>query len=151
MVVSVSYWDSLSDMRTFDSNIINKAVSQYAEEITGFDPDDWTKNVWNVALTNDNEDVALFQRTDESLSSFYGHYFFWSRGKQAVEAGKKFLEEFFTGPYGATTIIGLTPVSHKGALWMNKQLGFKEVDILPSIVGDLQMVLLNKTEWSDGQ
>lgn len=137
-------------MRTFDVDLVSKAVSQYGK-VTGFYPEEWLQDKNNVALTNDNEDVALFQRTEEGLSSVYGHYFFWSRGKKAVKAAKEFLVEIFTGPYNVEVIIGLTPVEHKGAVWMNKQLGFKTVAVMPSIHGDMNMVLLNKSEWSDKQ
>lgn len=134
-------------MRTFDADIITKAVSQYADQITGFDPDEWTENFLNVALTNDNEDIALFERQQLNPVAVFGHYFFWSRGKHAVKAAKDFLEEIFTNNYGVEIITGLTPVEHKGALWLNRQLGFSNVEIIPSHVGDLQMVILTKKDW----
>lgn len=138
-------------MRTFDSHLITKAVSQYAEQITGFEPDEWTQNTWNVALTNDNEDIALFERQELNPVAVFGHYFFWSRGKDAVKAAKEFLKEIFTDGYSVEVIMGLTPVEHKGALWLNKQLGFKPVEIVNSHVGDLQMVMLTKNEWENKQ
>jgi hypothetical protein len=101
-----------------------------------------------VALTNKNKDIALFERVAAAPSAVYGHYFFWSRGKQAREAAKKFLKEIFTTEeYGVETILGLTPIDHKGALWLNKQLGFKEVAQFNSVVGELKMVMLTKKEW----
>lgn len=134
-------------MRTFDHFLITKAVSQYADEIVDFDPRVWTEDQSNVALTNDNEDIALFQRQELNPIAVFGHYFFWSRGKEAVKAAKDFLREVFTQDYGIEVIMGLTPVTHKGALWLNKQLGFTNLEIVPSHVGDLQMVTLTKKDW----
>lgn len=136
-------------MRTFDHILIAKAISQYADEIVGFDPLTWTENQSNVALINDNEDIALFERLPLNPVAVFGHYFFWSRGKEAVKAAKHFLEEIFNGDYNVKVIIGLTPVDHKAALWMNRQLGFTETEgILPHETGDVKMVTLTKQEWS---
>ena len=136
-------------MRTYDLTLITKAVAQYADQIDGFDPDEWTDNYLNVALTNDNEDIALFERQELNPVAVFGHYFFWSRGKDAVKAAKQFLEEIFTGGYNVEVIVGLTPVEHKGALWLNRQLGFVPLDIINSRVGDLQMVVLTKNDWEN--
>lgn len=138
-------------MRTFDIHLIQNAVSQYAEEIQGFEPAEWLSNAYNVALTNDNEDIALFERLATAPNTVYGHYFFWSRGKDAVKAAKQFLKEIFTGNYGIQLIVGLTPTEHKGALWLNNQLGFKKLEVVPSDIGDLQMVTLTKQDWEYGQ
>jgi hypothetical protein len=100
-----------------------------------------------VALTNKNKDIALFERVAAAPSAVYGHYFFWSRGKDAVKASEEFLKEIFRGDYGVEIIVGLTPTTHKGALWLNQRLGFKKIEVVPSIVGDLQMVMLTKKEW----
>jgi hypothetical protein len=122
-------------------------VSQYAERIEGFYPVEWLSNLNNVALTNKNKDIALFERVAAAPSAVYGHYFFWSRGKDAVKASEEFLKEIFRGDYGVEIIVGLTPTTHKGALWLNQRLGFKKIEVVPSIVGDLQMVMLTKKEW----
>jgi hypothetical protein len=134
-------------MRTFNSDLVTEAVSQYAERIEGFYPVEWLSNLNNVALTNKNKDIALFERVAAAPSAVYGHYFFWSRGKDAVKASEEFLKEIFRGDYGVEIIVGLTPTTHKGALWLNQRLGFKKIEVVPSIVGDLQMVMLTKKEW----
>ena len=134
-------------MRTFNSDLVTEAVSQYAERIEGFYPVEWLSNLNNVALTNKNKDIALFERVAAAPSAVYGHYFFWSRGKDAVKASEEFLKEIFRGDYGVEIIVGLTPTTHKGALWLNQRLGFKKIEVVPSIVGDLQRVMLTKKEW----
>ncbi len=134
-------------MRTYSIDKVKKATSQYAEEIVGLDVVEWLSNPYNVALTNSNDDVAMFERVHASPSTVYGHYFFWSRGKEARDAAKQFLKEIFTGNYNVQVILGLTPLEHKGALWLNRQLGFKEIGQTDSVVGELRMVMLTKKEW----
>lgn len=137
-------------MRTTDKNLVAEAVAQYAQAVENFDPGSWLMLEDNVALTNDNKDIALFERNETSAKAVYGHYFFWSRGKQAVKAAKEFLKEIFTTKhYGVEVIVGLTPADHKAALWVNKQLGFKEVDTLRGPEGTVKMVVLTKQDWEN--
>jgi hypothetical protein len=94
----------------------------------------------------------MFERVALNPSTVFGHYFFWSRGRQARDEGKQFLEEIFTTPeYNVEVILGLTPVEHKGALWMNKQLGFTEIGQTDSIVGQLKIVMLTKKQWEQNK
>ena len=135
-------------MRTFDVNLVEASVKQYATAIENFDAFDWLLDKDNIALINDNKDIALFERNYLNAVSVFGHYFFWSRGKEAIKAAEEFVKEIFTNEsYGVEVITGLTPVTHKGALWMNKRLGFRELEIISSRVGDLMMVILTKQDW----
>jgi hypothetical protein len=138
-------------MRTYDIEKVVKATSQYSEEIEGFYPKDWLSDTNNVVLINDNEDIALFERVWLSPRTVYGHYFFWSRGKDAVFAAKEFLNEIFTGGYSVEIILGLTPLNNKGALWMNSRLGFKKLEQTDSIIGPLQVVMLTKKDWEQNK
>lgn len=134
-------------MRTYDYEHVRKAVSQVIED---FNSEEWLSAEENVALTNALGDVAIFERFYENETAVFGHYFFKSRGRAAITAGKEFLQEIFTGPYNVQTVMGLTPVDHKAALWMNRQLGFKETgEILPHRLGEVKMVILTKEEWSN--
>lgn len=132
-------------MRTFDPEIVRQATAQYAENIEGFNPEEWLETEENVALTNDKGDVALFQR--ELPGVVCGHYFFHSRGKEAVKVAKKFLEEAFTGPYNIHLIRGLTPLQHLGARWMNRQLKFKSYGVVQAVYGPCELVILTRQEW----
>ena len=132
-------------MRTYSQDLVSLATSQYAEEIVGLNIEEWLANTDNVALTNRNKDIAMFERFRPT--SVFGHYFFWSRGKDAVSAAKEFLNEIFTGDYSVETILGLTPLNNKGALWMNGRLGFKKLEQTDSIIGPLQVVMLTKKDW----
>lgn len=133
--------------RTHNIDIINEATKDYKHELTGFIPDFWLCIPTNVALTNDNGDVALFNRHLELPNTVTGHYFFHSRGRQALNAAKEMIREVFTGPYDVTSIMGLTPLEKKGALWMNRQLGFGHDEEVDTTAGPCRFVLLTKQEW----
>src|SRR3546814_3245729 len=81
-------------MRTYDIHVVTKATNQYAEDIKGFDPPFWLDDQRNIALTNQNHDVALFEYFKPG--TVLGHYFFHSRGKSAIEAAHLFLDELFS-------------------------------------------------------
>lgn len=135
-------------MRTYDIGKVKAAVAQYAEEIIGFDPETWLQNEDNIALINDNDDVALFENQAGLSNTVCGHYFFFSRGKEAIKAGKEFLKEIFETTY-VETITGLTPENHKGALWMNRKLGFQDHGQIDTEAGPCRFVFLSKEQWKD--
>lgn len=138
-------------MRTLDIGILSRATDQCATELMHLNVDEWLSNTNNVALTNDNGDVAMFERQYRQPNTVCGHYFFHSRGKQARQAAQELLAEAFTGPYGIEIIVGLTPTTHKGALWMNKQLGFKSHGQIDTSAGPCELVILTKKEWESTQ
>jgi hypothetical protein len=133
--------------RTRNIDIINAATKEYKHELTGFYPDLWLSIPMNVVLTNENGDVGLFERTAEMDGTVTGHYFFHSRGREALRTAKEMLREIFTGPYDVTSIVGLTPLEKKGALWMNRQLGFGHEEEVDTVAGPCRFVLLTKQEW----
>lgn len=135
-------------MRTYDVEKVKTAVSQYAAEIVGFDPEEWLANEKNIALINNNDDVALFENQADLFDTVCGHYFFFSRGKEAVKTAQEFLLEVFANTY-IDTIIGLTPITHKGALWLNRKLGFQEHGEVSTSVGPCRFVMLTKEQWKD--
>lgn len=136
-------------MRTYDLEKVRTSTAQYAEEIEGFNPEEWLANDLNIALINPNGDVALFEHQDGLENTVCGHYFFFSRGKQAVKAAQDFLCEIFSGNYYVETITGLTPEEHKGALWMNRRLGFKDHGQVTTVIGPCRFVMLTKEQWKD--
>jgi hypothetical protein len=133
--------------RTYNLEKVVPATAQYAEEIEGFEPEEWLSNDLNVALINSNDDVALFEHQNDLFNTVCGHYFFFSRGKEALKASKDFLKEIFSDKYNIEIITGLTPVEHKGALWMNRQLGFKEHGEVTTAIGPCKFVMMTKSEW----
>jgi hypothetical protein len=136
-------------VRTYDLEKVKKATAQYAEEIVGFDCEEWLADPLNIALINENDDIALFENQVDLKNTVCGHYFFFSRGKYALKAAKDFLIELFSNDYPVEVITGLTPQNHKGALWMNRQLGFKEYGNVDTEVGPCRFVMLTKEQWKD--
>jgi hypothetical protein len=115
-------------MRTHDPDVVANATHQVIGELKGLPPVVWISDPNNIALTNSVGDVALFEPRPGGIHC--GHYFFLSRGAEAVKAAEEFLEEFFDS-YG-TKIIGFTPISKRGAVWLTRHLGFsfiEDVDI----------------------
>lgn len=130
-------------MRTHDVNLITEAVARYGAPIVGFEPGDWLFGA-NIALVNDKNDVALLEYT--APGKFTGHYFFLSRGKDAVTSAKDFLREAFE-EHPVEAITGLTPHVKRGALWLNKQIGFTSYGTIETQIGPCEIVILTKKEW----
>lgn len=135
-------------MRTYDLEKIKRAMSLYDDEIVGFHPEEWVSNPMNIALINEHGDVGLFEHQAMLKNTVCAHYFFFSRGKQAVKVAQDFLVELFSTTY-VKTILGLTPEAHKGALWMNRRLGCKEYGTVDTVIGPCRFVILTKEQWKD--
>lgn len=131
-------------MRTFDARLVSEAVSFFRKTELDFDPIDWVSNPANIALGN-GQDMALFEH--ETPRVVTGHYFFQSRGRQALEQGRLFLDEVFSPCYNVEVIRGLTPLQHLGARWMNRQLGFTSHGVVQSTIGPHELVILTRKEY----
>lgn len=131
--------------RTYQIQTVVKAIQQYADEIDGFYPEEWLDSKENVALCDDNGNVALFER--EMPGVVTGHYFFFCRGREAVALSKEMLHEIFTGPYNVEVIRGLTPVDNRGAVWMSRHVGFTSYGTIDTHVGPCVLFILTKNEW----
>ena len=125
-------------MRTYNTAYIRDILEFLP--ITGFEPLTFILDPDNIVLTN-GKDYAVFEFT--TFGTYTGHYFFKSRGRAAIEAGKQFLEELFN-EHDAALVIGFTPVEYKAAKWMNRQLGFKAGPIVDTAEGSCQMFTLLK-------
>lgn len=125
-------------MRTFDTSYI-KDILPYLP-IEGFEPLSFILDTDNIVLTN-GSDYAVFEYT--TFGVYTGHYFFRSRGRPAVEAGEKFLYELFN-EYEVSMVIGYTPIEHKSAKWMNRQLGFRAGPVVNTPAGECQLFTLIK-------
>ena len=138
--------------RTIKPDDIRQAVDKYMGEIEGFDPDTWVDNDYNVALIReDTQDVALFERQYKIPHVVHGHYFFHSRGKEAIKTAKAALKEIFSGKYNIEVVSGFTPYDNKGALRMNKLLGFTSHGSIDTSVGPCDFVVLTRKEWEKAQ
>lgn len=109
--------------RTFDDARVLAATEQVKDDLKGLPPGTWLLNIDNIALRNEHGDVALFEWRQTGV--YCGHYFFASRGREAVEAGEDFLRYVFENT-PIQVIIGFTPLDKKGAIWMSQRLGFHD-------------------------
>jgi hypothetical protein len=132
-------------VRTRDVTPVLSAIEQYAENIVGLDPEQWLNDENNVALTDEDGNVSMFERNEPGVVT--GHYFFFCRGRAAIKLSHEMLREIFTGPYDVEVIRGLTPIDHKGALWMSRHVGFKEYGTIPTEVGPCALFILTKNEY----
>ena len=108
--------------------------------LTGLSPREWFDDPGNTALIDENENLFLLE--GEEVPSL--HYFFKSRGRDAVRAAKAFLAYYFDG--GGRAVKGLTPVDKKGARWLSRQIGGKSYGIVYTIHGDFELFILTKEE-----
>lgn len=133
--------------RTFDAELVVAAMRRYeAEDIPSeMDVVAWVSNPNNFSLVDNFGNVALFE--DCGGQTYSGHYFFLSRGKeakaQAIEALRLIFER-----YHAEVVKGLTPLTHKAALYMNGQLGFKKYGETVTPKGLHAVVVLTKAGFT---
>ena len=104
--------------------------------IEGFYPVSFILDEDNVVL-RDGLDYAVFEYT--TFGVYTGHYFFSSRGREAIDVGEKFLAEI--KELGAKLIIGYTPVDNKPAKFMNRKLGFSYVSTIDTSEGPHEMYI----------
>ncbi len=108
--------------RTYDANLVAPAIKHFLNSEDLVDPIDWLSNPDNIVLINERGDMALFEKGVKHIYS--GHYFFKSRGRAAITAGREFLDELFNTCYNIHVLTGLVPITHLGARWLTRQLGF---------------------------
>lgn len=136
--------------RTYNCSDVDQATYQYAPEISDFDPYSWLEHRENIALIReDTQDISLFERQNKVPTAVHGHYFFHSRGKEAYLTAVEMLDEIFRPEYKVEIVIGLTPTDHKGALWMNRRLGFKSHGVIDTEAGPHEFVVMTKEEWEN--
>lgn len=138
--------------RTIKEYDVLQATDAYMKDIEGFYPESWLDNDANVALIDpETKDVALFERQHKTPHVVHGHYFFHSRGKGAVKSAIAALNELFSGKYNVEVVCGFTPLDNKGALWMNRRLGFTSHGSISTAAGPCDFVVLTKQEWENAQ
>jgi hypothetical protein len=129
--------------RSYDVAAIEKAVA--LGDNTGINPEEWSEGTPNIALTDGNGNFTLF--VFEYPGVYQGHYFFEvARGGYAEELSKEALRQMFSRE-DVKAIFGLTPINHKGALWLSKRIGFTPQGIVDTTRGPCQMFTLTKEEY----
>lgn len=131
--------------RSKDLSLVTTLMSPYLP-IYGLSLKEWLNDDSNVCLVNDKDDLALFEQESDSL--YVGHYFFKSRGKDAVTHAQQFLN-FFVETYQPKVIKGLTPLENLGARWLSRKLGFKGYGVVQTPVGPCELFILTKKDWEN--
>lgn len=121
-------------------------MSQYADEIVGFD-DDWVDHPKNVALTNDEGDITLFEWEPTLPGTVCGHFFLFSRGKKAKDIVSSMITYLFNNYDFVDRIAGLTPVNHVRALWMARQLQFTDCGVVDTFLGKHRLSQMTRQQW----
>lgn len=132
-------------MRIYDAHLIAQAVEFFRKTEEDFDPVLWISDHQNVALQNDMGDMSLFER--ELPGVVTGHYYFKSRGKEAIKVSRAFLDEIFNPCYNVEVIRGLVPLTHLGARWMSRQIGFKSHGVVKISDKPFELFILSKKEY----
>lgn len=136
-------------MRTYDLDLIKPAYMFLCQDVKN--PvlfEDWMSNQQNIVLTNIHGDIALFEIGFKNI--YTGHYYFKSRGKQAIQAARDFLDELFNTCYNISVLLGLTPIDKKHASWLSRQVGFKSYGFEELNGKQYEIFIITKKEFNNG-
>ena len=132
--------------RTYDANLIAPAIKFYLDSEDKVDPIEWVSNADNIVLINEHGDMALFEKGIKHIYS--GHYYFKSRGRKAIDAGKEFLDTLFNTCYNIPVLMGLSPLKNLGARWMSRQLKFESQGLINHLGIDYELFILSKERFN---
>lgn len=127
--------------RSYDFKLMKEA----SEEFNGpsFNYQGWLDNKNNVMLV-DGDDVGL--ATFEYPGVYTVHWFFVSRGRQALRTAKLMLGHMFE-VYDAKILRGLTPVNLKAARWLAKQAGLTSYGIVECLDGPHEIMCITRHDY----
>lgn len=133
-------------MRTYDTQLIQEAIKIISPDDTTTIAEEWLDVPTNIALINDNGDIALFEIGFKDI--YTGHYCFKARGRGAISAAKGFLDELFNTCYNVDILLGLVPITHLPARWLSRQIGFKSHGIVEGPKRHYEMFIMTKREFN---
>ncbi len=136
-------------MRIWDAVKISTAL-RLLDPSGEVDPIEWLSDPINIVLENEYGDLALFEYGLPGHKIYSGHYFFKSRGRQAIQSAHNFLDELFNSCYNISILIGFIPIERKAARWLTRQVGFKSQGIEEIRGKDYEFFLITKKEFSNG-
>ena len=99
---------------------------------------DWVNTPGNVALFH-GDDLALFDYT--APGRYEGHFFFVSRGKEAVEVAKILTQRMFD-EFDALLIIGYVPVINPKARVIARMAGYHYAGLKQTVHGPVYVYLI---------
>ena len=131
--------------RCYDTKLVTEAVN-FLLKHDEVDVEQWLANPDNIVLVNDQGDMALFEKGVKHI--YTGHYYFKSKGRKAIEAGKNFLDNLFNTCYNINILTGLVPLTHLSARWMTRQLGFTSHGVVHIDNKHYEMFIISKKEFN---
>lgn len=137
-------------MRTWDATKIATAIDYLSKDTKSIDAIEWLSNPVNIALENKHGDIVLFEYGLLEHKVYSGHYFFKSRGRQAIQSARDFLDEIFNSCYNISILMGFTPLKHKAARWLTRQVGFTSYGIEEVHGKEYELFILTKKEFNNG-
>lgn len=136
-------------MRTYDVTLVQRAIEMVHPEGKDISAAKWLEDPTNIALVNDEGDMALFEY---GLKDYYsGHYAFKSRGRKAIDAAREFLDELFNTCYNISILIGLVPLTNLPARWLTRQVGFKSTGVVEGPKRHYEMFIITKREFNESR
>jgi hypothetical protein len=133
-------------MRIYDASLVHEASSYFLSSEHKVDAIDWVSKPENIVLQNNKGDLALFEIGVKKVYS--GHYYFKSRGKQAIQSAKEFLDELFNSCYNIIILMGLVPDEKKHVKWLSRQVGFKSYGKTNIDEKIYEMFIITKEEFN---
>lgn len=135
-------------MRTWNALKIAPAIGFLSKDTA--DPIEWLADPVNIALENEQGDLALFEYGLPQKKIYSGHYFFKSRGKQAIVTARAFLDELFNSCYNIHVLMGLVPIENRAARWMSRRIGFTSHGNEEINGNEYELFILTKKEFNCG-
>lgn len=105
---------------------------------------DWLASKGNIPIELSNGDIALFD--DEGDGVYEGHYFFTSRGKEAVASARDILRLMFT-QHDARVIFGMVPAGRREVGFITRRIGFKFIGPRHTPEGWCDLFVLPRTRY----
>lgn len=130
--------------RCNDPKVLDVALDPYDYHM-GADNKSWLETPGNVAYTlGDNLGLATF----DYPGLYAVHWFFTSRGREAVEVCIAMLDKVF-GEHGAQAVRGVTPLENKPARRLAKYVGCETISIEEFPDGKkYELMLLSKDRFN---
>lgn len=130
--------------RQINMDLIEEAL-EFFRQTSNFDPVTWLADERNIVLENNLGDIALFEYQSDGI--VIGHYYFKSRGREAVQSALKFLERIFDPCYNIHVIKGITALDHLGARWLSRRIGFKSYGVVHAQGRAAELFILTASEY----
>jgi len=135
-------------MRIWDATKIAIAIKHFLKTEEQVDVIEWLSDPVNIVLENDNGYIAIFEYGIPAKRVYSGHYYFKSRGRQAIKAGKELLDELFNSCYNVNILMGMVPIERREVKWMTRQLGFKSYGPEEARGKQYELFILTKKEFN---